>query len=163
MPAHVYQPFHISVDARINVVDIARKLKRRKISMTAEAVSYRLKRLRERKVIRGYRVVLDYTKLGYQWYILLINLQMVPRRLEMRLQEALKQNKKVVFADKVLGEWDLRVELLVKDHAEFQKELIEIRNMVTGMLNNYELFLIFTDHTMVSYTKGIHENLVGGL
>jgi len=145
----------ISVNARINVVDIAKELSKRKIEMTPEAVAYRLKRLEESKIIRGYRVVLDYTKLGYQWYMLLMNLTVIPKLLEMKIKEELKQNKKVIYSDKVLGEWDIRIELLVKDHDEFHEELLKIRNMVSGGLNRYELFLVFNDYTMVSFTEGM--------
>lgn len=97
----------ISVNARMNVVEIARILGKRKFKITPEAVSYRLKKLQEIGVLRGFRAVLDYMKIGYQWYMLLVNLQMVPKRLEMVLGEQLLQNDKIIYADKVLGEWDI--------------------------------------------------------
>lgn len=147
----------ISLDARMNVVDISKELKKRKFSLTPEAITYRLKKLHDMEVIRGYRAVLDYKQLGYLWYKVLLRLRRLPQRLEMQLKEYLKQNKKVLFTDKTLGEWNIRVELLVKDHDELHEELLKLRNILSDFLLNYELILIFQDHMMVSFTKGIYE------
>jgi Lrp/AsnC family transcriptional regulator, leucine-responsive regulatory protein len=148
----------ISQNARMNVIDIARELEKRKVGMTPEAISYRLKRLSEQKIIRGYRVVLDFEKLGYLWYVLLWNLSMIPADFEKKLKEYLKQDDKIVYADKTFGNWNLRLEVLVKDHTEFHGQLVKLRNIFGEYLNTYELLLVFTDHTMVSFTKGIYED-----
>lgn len=149
----------ISKDARSNVVDISRSLKKAKIDITPEGVAYRLKRLEESGVIRGYRSVIDYDKIGLLWYMLLLNLRRVPSDLEMKIKELAKQNPKIIYSDKTLGEWNIRIELLVKDHEEFHQELIKIRNLIGDFLNRYELIVVFNDYNMVSFTKGMYDDL----
>lgn len=142
----------ISTNARINSVDIVKSVKK----ITAEAISYRIKKLQEAGIIRGFRVVLDYGKLGFLWYKLLLNLSEMPSQLESKLKEFLRRNKKVIYADKTHGEWNIRLELLVENHDDFHKELINIRKLLASYLNRYELMVIFGDHTMVSFTEGIY-------
>ncbi len=151
----------ISKNARMNVVEIARCLRKKKIELTAEAVSYRMKKLQQQQIIRGYRVVLNFKKLGYLWYLLLINLRRIPLEFEPKLIESFKQDPKVIYADKTLGDWNVRMELLVKDHEEFHSDLIKIRNLVSEYLNVYDLMVIFDDHMMVSFTEGIYRDRFG--
>jgi len=146
----------ISQDARMNVVDISRLLKKKKISLTPEAISYRLKKLSEQKIIRGYRAVIEHNKLNLLWYMLLLNLNTVPNKFAKRFKQFLRMNKAILFADKTLGSWNFRIELLVKDHNAFQDQLIAIRNICSEHLNQYELLMVFNDHTMISFTEGIY-------
>ncbi|MBT4717299.1 Lrp/AsnC family transcriptional regulator [Candidatus Woesearchaeota archaeon] len=146
----------ISRDARMNVVNISKLLKKNKISLTPEAVTYRMKKLFEQKIIRGYRAVIEHNKLNLLWYMLLLNLKTVPTDFAKKFKQFLRMNKTILFADKTLGSWNFRLELLVKDHDAFQDQLIAIRNICSEHLNQYELLMVFNDHTMVSFTEGIY-------
>lgn len=146
----------ISEHARINVVDIAVKLKKLKIKLTPEAISYKLKKYNKEEIIRGYRVVLDYSKLGYLWYLLLLKINNMTIDKEKSLREELKLNKRVYYTDKIFGEWNIKIELLVKNHIEFYNELKNIRNNLSNEINKYDLLVVFKDQMMISFTNGIY-------
>ena len=147
----------ISRNCRLTTVEIAKKIGEK---ITPAAVSYRIKKLESQRVIRGYRPILNLNRMGYLWYLLLFNLNSIPDDLRNRLKGSLKQNTNIIYADKTLGEWNLRLELLVGDHEEFHQELLDLRHMLSRYMDDYELMVVFEDHNMISFTEGMYKDAI---
>ena len=67
----------LSENARSNIVDVAKKVK-----LTPEGTSYRMKKIVGEGLIRGFRAVIDVTKLGHLWYMMLIETAPLPPEIE---------------------------------------------------------------------------------
>jgi len=144
----------LAENAKMNIVDIAKK-----VSLSAETTSSKIKALQKSGIIRNFRTVIDPSSLGRLWYMLLLDLAPVSPAMEKSIAEFCCANKNIFFADKTLGSWSLRIELLAKDHIEFHKILRKIRNHLKGMLKSYELLIMFEEFKQVSLTKGMAKEI----
>ena len=61
-----------------------------------DAVRYRIKKLEEEKIIRGYRTWIDYSKIGYRTSTIYLNLINLPEKRK-KLIEDLKKDKRVYW------------------------------------------------------------------
>ena len=141
---------HLSENARSNVVDIAKKIK-----LTPEGTSYRIKKMVNEGLIRGFRAVIDITKLGHLWYMLLIETAPLPPAIEAKLETFCQMQKNIFFTDKLLGKWQIRVEILADDHQHLNRVMRDIRNTLSQYLRSYELVIVFDELKQVSFTKGM--------
>ncbi len=117
-------------NARINSVELANKL-----SLTPRTVIKRIKDLRERKIIIGFRPLLNLQKIGYISTLLLIRYHNMTVELERKLVNYLKIHLNIVGVVKTLGEWDLEIEIEVKSRHIFRKIEIEIREKFTSLIH----------------------------
>ncbi len=140
----------LSTHARENIVNIAKE-----IDLTPEGTSYRIKRLVKEKVIRGFRAVLNVTKLDHLWYMLLIETTPLPKEIEQKFEMFCQLQKNIFFADKLLGKWQVRVEILADDHQHLNKVMREVRNVLSDYIRSYELIIVFDELKQVSFTEGM--------
>lgn len=144
----------ISNNSRISLIDLSKK-----ISLTPEATKYNIKKLESQGVITGYTCLIDLEKLNYSWYVLLFSLKQMNKDEESALKSLLKFNKKVWFADKNIGRWNLLLELIASDTKDFHKSLIELRNKLGTKLNSFELLLVSKEFLNQSYSELIDKEL----
>ncbi len=144
----------LSNDACATLISMAKVLK-----MTPEAVKYRMRSLEKQGVIRSYTCMVDIAKLGYSWYFLLLSVKQLNTIDERKLKEILGRSKKVWFAEKNLGKWNLQLEVLAENAADFNKSLVELRNYLGSNLNDFELLLVFDEHVNEMFPKHIEKTL----
>ncbi len=145
----------ISVDCRISLIELSKKIK-----LTPEAIKYRIKRLETKGIIKGYSCQVDIFKLNYSWYTLLLSLKPIDKKFESTLTTLFSMNKKVWFADKNIGKWNILLEIVAEDAKDFHKTLLELRNKLGEKLNSFELLMIFQEHVNRSYPEFIHQELL---
>lgn len=140
----------LSENARMNVVDISKSVK-----LTPEAISYRIKRLQKAKIIRGFRASINISKLGYLWCMLLCEVKNLSKEKEKDFIAFCNQNKNIFFVDKLIGKWQLRVELLAENLFHFHSLLTQLRNALSDSLSSYELLMVFRSYKETSFLKGM--------
>ncbi|MGH9063325.1 MAG: Lrp/AsnC family transcriptional regulator [Acidimicrobiales bacterium] len=106
-------------DARLSQRRLARE-----VGMSAPAVADRLARLERLGVIRGYRVDIDWRKLGYP-LIVYIGLATVQGGPQQRLLSALAALPEVEDAQVITGPQDILVRLCLRDHQHLREVLFE--------------------------------------
>ncbi len=89
-------------DARLSYRSIAEKLK-----IAAGTVHNRVKKLDEQGIIKGYSVVLDYEKLGYQ--LTALTLVRVKGGKLLEVEEKIAQHTPVMAVYDITGEYDIAV------------------------------------------------------
>jgi Lrp/AsnC family leucine-responsive transcriptional regulator len=140
----------LSNNARMNIVDISRKVK-----LTPEAVSQRIKKMVNGNIIRGFKAMVDVTRLGYWWHVLYMKLRMITKEQEATLATYFKMNRHIFYAEKLIGRWNIKIELLAKDQFEFKEILDELKNYASKMIRSYDLCMIFEDVHQQSFTPGM--------
>ena len=55
--------YELEKNARVTISDIAKK-----VGLSKQLVSYKIKRLEEERIIEGYHAIIDTSKLGYTTY-----------------------------------------------------------------------------------------------
>jgi DNA-binding Lrp family transcriptional regulator len=121
----------ISKNARIPTSELAKKLK-----VTTDTVSNRLKNLIKKGVILGFRIRLDFSKLGYQWYKIAIVLK--DHKKSQPILKYLENNPHFVCIDKTLGYVDLELEFILKNTDQIHQIMKDLATKFPGSIRNYK-------------------------
>ncbi len=133
-------------NARKPIIDIASELKQ-----TVRVINYRIKQLEKNKIILGYKIALNYEKLGLKFFKIFIYLDNPKEEKIKSLITYLKQNKNAIHHVKVLGNWDLEPEFEVYSEEEFNKILQEIKDQYSDIIKNLEIITISKEHKFVYF------------
>ncbi|MCX6778181.1 MAG: Lrp/AsnC family transcriptional regulator [Candidatus Micrarchaeota archaeon] len=128
-------------DARIPIVELARKT-----GSTADIVRNRMKKMEKDGVIMQYRVAVDHMKLGYEMFKTFVYFYNLPEKDEQRLIEYARQSPNIVYLVRQLSSWDIEIEMMGKDYAEFNEFMNEIRMKFAGVIRNYEVAFMKDDN-----------------
>ena len=137
-------------NARIMNTKIASSLK-----ISAESARMRIKKLEKLKVIRGYRAMLDVSKLGYMLFMILIETNMTFYQKEKHLFTLFGSMPNIHYVERFLGSYPLAIEIVAKDTEEFQSVLIQLRNKLSTLIKSYELVVILKQHKQESFPSGM--------
>lgn len=130
-------------NARIANIEIAIKLK-----ISLDTVLRRRKRMEKDKIISGYKLVLDYNKLGYTAYRVDFYLNDFSKK--KKLFEYCRQIKNIYGINDTIGGADFEIALAVKDHYEFNKVLQEILSEFKDAINSYD-YIGFSTFSFIEY------------
>lgn len=93
----------------------------KKVRLSKDAVGYRINKLMKKGILRGYRAIIDSSRLGYLFYRVFFNLMDIqPKRLN-ELIEFLKKQKNVWWVGRLDGEWNFGFFIWVKSNKEFNE------------------------------------------
>jgi DNA-binding Lrp family transcriptional regulator len=135
-------------DGRLALTTIAKRT-----GLSADTVSYRLKRMIKEGVIESFRPVLDASLLSYDWYIINLLLYNTTDKRKNELINYLRDNPNVFFMAKSVEPNQLEFELMAKGTKEFRKILMKVRNLFGDIIKNYESLLAFEEHKYTHIPK----------
>ena len=140
----------ISTNSSMRLVELAKKTK-----LTPEAVSYRIKKLTENKIITNFFPLINISKLGYHWHTVSLYLHNLNKKRENQLIKYLKDHPNIVVVIKTVGEWNLEFDVHVKTSQEFREILMSIREEFSDIINDFESNLIFADYKYTHFPDGL--------
>lgn len=111
----------LAKNARMSSVEISTKTK-----IPQTTVINRIRELEKKKVILGYRADINSKKLGYIFYSVEISLKKIDNLKE--IESWLDSNPHTTWLQKIIGEFELEVEIEVKDRIELEKFLHDFKN-----------------------------------
>lgn len=123
----------IAANAKINLLDLAKKL-----NLTSMAISYRIKQLEKKKVILGYRALIDYSKFGYEYYKIDLDIEDTTKLKQ--LQSFAKQHPNILFEDRTIGGSDFEFDAELKNYDEFYGLIEEIKRKFPGLVRTYKYY-----------------------
>ncbi len=132
--------------ARKSSLELAREL-----GISADTIRNRIRKMRDKKIIVGYKLGMDVTKLGYQSYVVDFALNNTER------QDALfrfcKMHPSIFQINKTIGGEDFEIEVIVKNPTELIDIIDEIKLKFKDMIrdDNYYLFSSFHVVNYVSH------------
>ncbi len=137
----------ISTNARIQIIDIAEKT-----SSTVDIVRYRLKKLKESGIIQGFRILIDYPRLGYQLYKVLITTQNLNGETEKKMISYCSTQPNIVdIIIRGIGPWNVELQIDAKNNAEFHKIFRDFKNQFSAIIKNHETLLMIEEHKLNYY------------
>ena len=131
----------LSKDGRKSSVKIAEMF-----SVTPKTIMQRIKKLRNEKIILGFKPVLNSRKMGYISNLLLIKYHNIAPEMENDMVNYLKVHPNVVSIVKTLGEWDIEIKIETSDTMEFRKVEIGIRQKFTFLIQQIESIPLYKIH-----------------
>lgn len=131
----------ISQKARESIMQISEKTK-----LPPYTVNYNLKKLEKQGIIEGYKPKMSIESLGYQWYLLLIQLQSISSERKNELIEFCKNHKNIYYLTSTLGAYNFMIDIHVKDTKEFKDVLLNLKEKFSDTIKLYESIVIFEEY-----------------
>ncbi len=131
----------ISQNSRKNIVDIAQE-----IHSTVDVVKYRIKKLKEKKIISGFTIQLDLEKLGYEYYTIFLRMQNLDEDTHKRMIEFATLHPNILYVVKVIGSYDMQLELETRNFAELDKILSDFRHQFSEYIRDFELLRVTKEY-----------------
>jgi len=97
------------------------------VDLTPDAVQHRIKRLTGRGFILGYTAWFDAKKLGFNYYKIFICFRNATKAMEDEFRRFCLTKDNVIFLNKIMGSWDMEVDIIVRDNAELHGFMKEIK------------------------------------
>ncbi|MBI5398207.1 AsnC family transcriptional regulator [Candidatus Woesearchaeota archaeon] len=112
------------------------------VGISREVADYRIKRLTKNNLIRNFITIVNDTKLGYESYVMLLELQNYAPEDEERIITFLKNHPFTKWVLKCGGDWDIQVTIIAKDKRQLASILDEIDNFCGNSLRRYDLVMV---------------------
>ncbi len=111
----------LSKNARIPLIEISERLK-----IPPRTIAFRIKNLEKKKVIQGYRVNLNLSKIGYEYY----KVNMVLNDFENydKLFEFANQHPNIIYYDKTISDYDFEIDIEIESRTKLLELLDEIKS-----------------------------------
>ena len=136
----------LSGNARIPLIDIAERVKK-----SPRAVNYRIKQLIKEKVILGFKIAINYEKLGIKFYKLFLYLDSPNKKRIEELERYLESNKNFITSVKVLGNWELEPEIETFSEQEFENSLKDIKDKFSDIITKIDILTISKEYKFVYF------------
>lgn len=98
-----------------------------------------MKDLKGRKIIRGFKYLIDTEKLGIYKFRLFLKLHNVSREREGELMEFMRKTKEIVQLNKTVGDWDMEVDIESGDKAVIRQLIIGIRENFKDLIEDFNI------------------------
>ncbi|MBP7708176.1 Lrp/AsnC family transcriptional regulator [Candidatus Pacearchaeota archaeon] len=134
----------LSENAIIPIVNIAYKLKE-----SERVVNYRIRQLIKRKIIIGFRIALDYEKVGIKFYKTFVYLENPQVERIKDLLNYLRNQKNIIHNLQVVGNWDLEPEFEVYSEKEFDSILQDMKDKFSDIIKKIDILTISREHKFV--------------
>lgn len=136
----------LSTSARISILDIIKKL-----GLTRDIISYRMKKLSKEDIIHQYRISINLDTIGHKLYKILLRLHTLTPEKEKQFITYVASHPHGVQYLKLIGSWDCELEFEVKDEEQLHSILLEIRNKFSEIIRDYDTLLIHQEHKLDYY------------
>jgi Lrp/AsnC family transcriptional regulator, leucine-responsive regulatory protein len=137
----------IANNSRMPLLELGKELK-----LTSTAVIARIKNLERKKVILGYRPIIDLNKLNYQYYKLDFELEDIAIKKE--LTQFVKFHPNMIYEDRTIGGSDFECDIEVENHKKFLEIMESLENKYKEKIRKYKYYLAKKIHK-ISYVPAI--------
>ncbi|MFH0835490.1 MAG: Lrp/AsnC family transcriptional regulator [Candidatus Micrarchaeota archaeon] len=121
--------YELDADARQPFSRIAKKLR-----TSQQVVDYRVGRMLDEGVIRGFVTLMEFGRMGYAFNALLMRLQNADNRKIEEISRFLARRERVGVIFRHTGKWDLQVGLNTCDVFNLNEEVLEIEDRYSGYI-----------------------------
>jgi len=118
----------------------------KKVNLSSEGVAHRIKKLKKEDVFLAFRPQIDSSLLGYSFYNILFRLKKT-NNLE-KIYEYFKKDKNVIYISKYLGDYDLGIDIEVRDQKQLRKVLTDFKDNFKEDIQSYISILIHEEHKL---------------
>jgi len=143
----------LSENARKNSVYIAGK-----INISPNTVILRIKDMKRRTLIQGFKPLIHLENTPYSGYKALIKFHDITDQKEMEIIEHLKSNLNVVGVIKLLGLWDFEIEFEVETKEEMLGFTRDFRDRFKEVIKEFEVIPLFHEYKYNFFPRDLLKN-----
>jgi DNA-binding Lrp family transcriptional regulator len=129
----------IAMNARTPLIDLAKKL-----NCSSQTIHYRLNNLIKLHVIDGFRIHIDYSKLGLQLYK--VDIYLKDHKQCKKIIEYLQTKPYCIVLNVAIGWSDIEPEFILKNVDELNEEMENINSKFPNVIKNYSYWLTSKIH-----------------
>lgn len=138
----------ISKDARTPTIEIAKE-----IGLTALTISRRIKKMEKNKIIQGYRINIDYSKIGYK--LCKVNINLLDYKKRKYIIKYISSNPNLKYIAKSLGFVDLELGFLVENIEQFDRIIEDILDNFSDSIKEYYTLIGWKNHKILYLPENI--------
>jgi len=133
-------------NARIPITELARR-----VNSTIEIVRTRIKKMEEKGIILGYRIAVDFNKLGLEFFKAIIYFKSLSDEDERTLFEWMRQHPNSLYYIRSLAPWEVEFEFAVESYQQFNQIINELRKRFSHVISHYEHLIMIYETWMPAY------------
>lgn len=137
---------HLLLSVMSNQADLPLYSVAKKVGLSSDAVKYRLRKLKESGVIVSYVPVINFEKLNYNVYAILLSIANFTPKKEATLKEFLSTNKDVLFGVKTFGKYNVLLYICTTNPDDLIKTTAELRGHFIGDVRDYETLINYEEY-----------------
>jgi len=111
----------------------------KKANMNVNTAKKILKKLRDKKIIRGYKYTIDTGKLYIYKYRIFIKLHNMSQEKEEQLKEIFLMTKGVTSMNKIVGDWNLELDVESLEKTTVRQLITKIREDFKDVIENFNI------------------------
>jgi DNA-binding Lrp family transcriptional regulator len=127
----------LASNSRISSVELAGKTK-----TTARIVTYRIKELMKKGVITRFRLQIDSSKIGFNFYKIIVYLKNLSRIHDKELEEYCKNLGNIFHFERKIGPWMLELEMDSESYEKANQILKKMKEDFSDYIKSYEVLMI---------------------
>ncbi len=135
--------FQLECDARRSYTEIGENLE-----VSQQTVSYAVRTMRERNILRDVSPLFDYTKFGYNGYLVLFRVNTFSHERIEQLKKMFSEHDMTAWVQRLSGGWDLLVFFLAPNASSFNKEFKAVVSQYPDQLRTYNILTSVVIHDM---------------
>jgi DNA-binding Lrp family transcriptional regulator len=129
--------YELDINARQSLQQISKK-----VGLSKQVISYRIKSLMEKGVIKGFYTILDVHKLGFIAFKVYLKVQVFSPKIEKDFISYLTKNKMVAWVVMSDGYWDYNIVYLCRNINEFNKAYEEFIDKFRDVIEEEEISIV---------------------
>jgi len=131
----------ISENARMTSMEIAKNL-----AVSPNTVSFRIKKLKDKGIIRGFKPLIHIGNIGYATYKIPLKFQNFTEERELEIINYLKTDVRVVSLIKMIGKWDFEIEFEVESKEGILDFTRGIRDEFKDIIKEFEVVPLYYEY-----------------
>ncbi len=132
----------------------------RESSLNIKTLMGEIKNLSEKRIIRGYRYLIDYGKLGVSKYRLFLKLHNLSKERDSQLLEHFKKTKGIVQVSKTVGDWDMEVDIEAFESSRIRFLINQLREDFKDVIQSFNLIEFMGYHKKSYLPDYLFEDVV---
>lgn len=130
-------------NARMPTTEIASKTK-----LSVRQVIYRMKKLKQKKIINSFRINLDLEKIDYLYFKSFVSLQNVTSKRLDSLTEYCRIHPNITYLISCVGSWDIEIDSEMANYKEFNAFVKDFKEKFSDIIMSHESVLVSKEHRM---------------
>ena len=90
--------------------------------------------------------MVDYTKLGYEFFKTFLYFKNLTKKDEQRLMEYTRQNPKIIHLIKQISPWDVELEIMCESYLEYNSIISNLTKEFSDIISNVETSIMSEDY-----------------
>lgn len=126
--------FALDMDARSSNAELGKQLR-----ISKQAVQYRIDKLREEGIIKGFYTVIDLAKIGYHYVRFFIRFKDLTKEAEQEIINFSLSQPEYGWVVSIDGTWDFCAALLLRDNLQIKEVTNRFLSRYGGYIEDYEI------------------------